>query len=249
MSMSHSCDRHLDPQRGVLIMIGLLAALPIHDIATGDEPAAATQTATVHITATVVPPAPRLTARTTGEAVLIEADVPATVEKQFTLVPTGEGQWTLVVATYDGTMLATYQYPLCVGSLPAPTPPNPQPEPTPAPPLSALAKVALDAALETVPAEGRGEEAAKLAGAIDGVLKRCEADYLGADKLSDPAALRSALPAATAKALGKGNDHWIGWAEKVAIELDRLQAAGELADLAAYREAYRQITRGLQEVK
>jgi hypothetical protein len=146
-------------------------------------------------------------------------------------------------------MLATYQYPLSVGSLPAPPPPGPQPEPTPAPPLSSLAKVALDAAMETVPADRRIDEASSLAGAIERVLKRCEADYPGEDKLTDPAAVRSAMPAAAAKALGKGNERWIGWAEKVAVEMDRLQAAGNLADLAAYREAYRQIIHGLREVK
>jgi hypothetical protein len=249
MSMKNQFQFHLLQRRSALVILGLLAALPNSGTVRGDEPAGAGRVTTINVTAVVVPPTPRLAARTAGGAVLIEADLPPTVERLFSLIPTGDGQWAIVLATYDGAMLATYQYPLSVGSLPVPPPPGPQPEPTPAPPLSRLAKVALDAAMETVPADGRSDEAANLAGAIEVVLKRCETDYPGDDKLTDPAALRSAMPAAAEKVLAKANDRWVAWAEKVAVEMDRLQAAGELADLAAYREAYHQIIRGLREIK
>jgi hypothetical protein len=249
MSVNNSFHLHVFQRRAALVMFGLLAAWPVASNAGGDGSPTAELAAAVGITAVVVPPAPRLMARTAGATVVIEADLPPTVKSCCALVPTGEGQWTIVLATYDGMVLATYHYPLSIGSLPVPPPPGPQPEPTPVPPISSLAKVALDAAMDTVPAEGRVDEAAALARAIENVLKRCEVDYTGQDKLTDPSALRSAMPSAAATALGKANDRWIGWAEKIAVEMDRLQSVGELANFAAYREAYHQVIRGLKEIK
>jgi len=249
MCMNDRCHLREAQRRSALVIVAVLAALAISSTATGDEPSTTPQVTTINVAAIVIPPVPHLVARTVGESVLIEAELPPAVERQFLLVPTGDGQWTVVLATYDGTTLATYRYPLSLKNLPTPSPPSPQPNPTPTPPLSTLAKVALDAAMETVPAGGRLDEASRLAVAIESVLKRCEADYSGDDRLTDSAALRSAMPAATAKALGRDNDHWIVWAEKVAVEMDRLKGAGRLADLAAYREAYQQIIRGLKEVR
>lgn len=249
MSLNSPFHLPLFQRRTTLVIVWLLAAWPFSGSMGGDGPAAADRMTTVRVTAVVLPLAPRLLARTAGEAILIEADVPPTVQSFFSLVPTGQGQWTIVLATYDGAMLATYQYPLSIGNLPIPPAPGPQPEPTPVPPISGLAKTARDAAIETVPANGRSDEAATLARAIENVLQRGEADYTGQDKLTDPSALRSAMPSAAAKALGKAHERWIAWSEKVAVEMDRLQAAGALADFAAYRAAYRQIVHGLREVK
>jgi hypothetical protein len=146
MSVNNPFHLHVFQRRAALVMFGLLAAWPVASNAGGDGSPTAERAAAVGITAVVVPPAPRLMARTAGATVVIEADLPPTVKSCCALVPTGEGQWTIVLATYDGMVLATYHYPLSIGSLPIPPPPSPQPEPTPVPPISSLAKVALDAA-------------------------------------------------------------------------------------------------------
>jgi len=174
--------------------------------------------------------------------------------KQWSVVPTGPGEYRLVLSVYDGTRLACYQYTLRL-TLPGPNPPVPPPEPptppdptpptppTPTPtPVERAEQLAYEAAMR-LPADGRTEDAAKLGAVYQGIAEKIP------DPIDTPEKLITAARFARELTLGSRARIWDAWTQEVGTWLDGLRTAGVLKTMDDYKAVWLGLSKGLAKVK
>jgi hypothetical protein len=129
-----------------------------------------------------------------------------------------------------------------VGPDPDPDPPGPNPPVLPDP-SGGWDRWAIETAEALVKSPNRKQEAARLAGSLQGI---CAAISAGAVKT--PRDAREQVKVANHAALGATAADWTDFSDALAAELQKLDAAGKLSTVKQYRQIWEEVAQGLGRV-
>lgn len=160
---------------------------------------------------------------------------------------TKPGHYVVALASGSGRSVSSAIHYITISGE-APLPPNPGPEPGPDPgpspgPESEWAKWTRDTVITSVPANGRVEQCAQLAGAL-----RTLAAKIAAGGVADCKLCREELRQATNAALGRDSASWVKFSLQFATHLKSLADSGKLKTAAQYQYVYTEVAKGLDSV-
>jgi len=142
---------------------------------------------------------------------------------------------------------------LTVGGDPLPDPPEPPepPEPNPPDPLSGWAKWAKEHAEKLVQSPNRRQEALRLAGSLEAVAASSAAGaYDNPPEDDDPVTYaREEMRRQNRAVLGAAADVWQPFADALAVAWQKLIDEGKLHTLRQYEQVWRDVAKGLREVR